>query len=87
VKHGNVVPTLCGGCGKEVPVGTGVYVAEADGVRHLHAGPCAKGAGAVPGGTAAVWGERGALASYMIAHTGTPEAYAAFAVRYKEVTL
>ena len=83
-KHGNTTPTMCGVCGKEILAGTGKFVVGPEGVGFVHSGACAVSVGAVPGGSAAAWGERSALASMMIANAGMSEVAAAEAVKWRD---
>lgn len=82
MEHGTQVPTKCSECGKPILAGTGKFVVEGGGVRHVHVGACAVSAGAFPGGSAAVWGERSALASHMIG--GMTEIAAAEACQWRD---
>ncbi len=84
-KHGNTKPVLCSVCSQEIAAGTGLFVVEGDVVRFVHSGACAVQAGALPGGSSTVWGERSALASHLIANDGLPIAEAAEAVRWREL--
>ena len=85
IKHGSTKPTLCAVCGSPINAGTGLFTVEGGGVLYVHAGRCAFSVGAFPGGSAAVWGERGALASAMIAaNDGISEAEAAGSVKWRE---